>query len=78
MKIQAEITGRVETGPLQINDDWPGIFVRGDDCVFLASLITMAHDSPDYSMLTYGNLCARLQTAISEATSAKQPKDDSI
>lgn len=24
---------RVETGALQINDDWPGVFVRGDDCI---------------------------------------------
>lgn len=22
---------RVETGPLQINDDWPGLFIRGDN-----------------------------------------------
>jgi len=22
---------RIETGVLQINDDWPGIFIRGDD-----------------------------------------------
>ena len=78
MKIQAEITERVETGALQINEEWPGIFVRGDDCILLASLITMAHDSPDYSMLTYGNLCVQLQTAITDATSGKQPKDDTI
>ena len=24
---------RVETGPLQINDDWPGIFIRGDSAL---------------------------------------------
>lgn len=23
---------RVETGPVQFNDDWPGLFIRGDDC----------------------------------------------
>ena len=33
-KIKAEIGDhRVETGALQINDDWPGLFVRGDDCL---------------------------------------------
>lgn len=24
---------RVETGALQINDDWPGLFIRGDACM---------------------------------------------
>lgn len=24
---------RVETGALEINGDWPGIFIRGDDCL---------------------------------------------
>ncbi len=23
---------RVETGPVQFGDDWPGTFIRGDDC----------------------------------------------
>ena len=28
--------GRVETGALQINDDWPGIYVRGDNAAWHA------------------------------------------
>ena len=24
---------RVETGPLQIDDDWPGVFIRGDNAL---------------------------------------------
>ena len=31
--------GRVETGMLQIDDDWPGLFIRGDDCMQLKFLI---------------------------------------
>lgn len=27
---------RVETGALQINDDWPGVFIRGDNAMFYA------------------------------------------
>lgn len=23
--------GRIETGPIQIGSDWPGIFIRGDN-----------------------------------------------
>ena len=27
---------RVETGPVQFNDDWPGVFIRGDNACWLA------------------------------------------
>jgi hypothetical protein len=27
-----EPSGRVETGGLQFEDDWPGYFIRGDEC----------------------------------------------
>lgn len=30
---------RVETGPVQFGNDWPGVFIRGDACLFLASTI---------------------------------------
>lgn len=31
-KIQApDLKERVETGPAQVNDDWPGFFIRGDN-----------------------------------------------
>ena len=25
--------GRLETGPIQLGDDWPGVFIRGDDAI---------------------------------------------
>jgi hypothetical protein len=27
---------RVETGPVQFNDDWPGVFIRGDNAAYYA------------------------------------------
>jgi hypothetical protein len=30
---------RVETGPVQFGDDWPGLFIRGDDCCGFAGLL---------------------------------------
>ena len=30
---------RVETGPIQFGNDWPGIFVRGDDAFFYSQMI---------------------------------------
>lgn len=28
---------RIESGPIQFGDDWPGLFLRGDDCFHYAS-----------------------------------------
>lgn len=33
---------RVETGALQIGDDWPGLFIRGDEAIGLAANIDAA------------------------------------
>lgn len=30
------LEGRIETGPVQFNDDWPGIFIRGDNSGYYA------------------------------------------
>jgi hypothetical protein len=30
---------RLETGPLKVDDDWTGLFIRGDDCIDLAMKI---------------------------------------
>ncbi len=41
---------RVETGAVQFGDDWPGLFIRGDEALFFAmDLINAADiiDSPD-------------------------------
>jgi len=35
---------RVETGAVQFGDDWPGLFVRGDDCIQLALTLSAALD----------------------------------
>jgi hypothetical protein len=52
-KIDAELVevdgfgGRVETGALQINDDWPGIFIRGDDAFHFAYHLEAILKNPD-------------------------------
>ena len=39
-KIQTDDLGlRLETGPLKVDDDWTGLFIRGDDCLDLAMKI---------------------------------------
>ena len=33
---------RPETGPIQLGDDWPGTFIRGDDSFFYATCLSVA------------------------------------
>jgi hypothetical protein len=33
---------RVETGPVQFGDDWPGVFIRGDDTARYAMALRYA------------------------------------
>lgn len=37
-KINSDNKKRIETGALQINDDWKGLFIRGDDAIMLLGL----------------------------------------
>jgi hypothetical protein len=40
---------RVETGPAQFGDDWPGVFLRGDDAMNFAAhleLLLKGEQSP--------------------------------
>lgn len=32
-------TERVETGPIQFGDDWPGVFIRGDHALYFAMML---------------------------------------
>ncbi|MEN8764135.1 MAG: hypothetical protein ABF290_17120 [Thiogranum sp.] len=36
----SEQTERVETGPVQFGDDWPGIFIRGDNAAHYALMLS--------------------------------------
>ena len=37
--INADNKDRIETGALRINDDWTGLFIRGDDCIKLRDIL---------------------------------------
>lgn len=34
-----DLIGRIESGALQINQDWPMLVIRGDDAMYLAQMI---------------------------------------
>lgn len=33
---------RVETGPVQFGNDWPGVFIRGDEAMYYAMMLRIA------------------------------------
>lgn len=35
-KIDVELEERIESGPTQFGDDWPGVFIRGDSASHFA------------------------------------------
>lgn len=35
----ARVKNRVESGAIQFGDDWPGLFLRGDDAAYLSMAI---------------------------------------
>ena len=35
----SESDERVETGPIRFGDDWPGLFLRGDTCIYLKTAL---------------------------------------
>lgn len=41
-RIKADLKHRVETGPVQFNDDWPGLFIRGDQAMGILGNLDMA------------------------------------
>ena len=36
---------RIETGVVQFDDDWPGVFIRGDNALYYAMLVRRAVES---------------------------------
>jgi len=42
---------RVETGAVEFTDDWPGLFVRGDDCIAMLCAIRVLRSKIDQGTL---------------------------
>lgn len=42
-----EMDNRVETGAVRFGDDWPGLFIRGDDCLQLYLLLKQTEGMVD-------------------------------
>jgi len=54
---------RVETGPVMFGDDWPGVFIRGDNCFkYVSALREIIFDKPDIGFITKAVLMGLLDT----------------
>lgn len=53
---------RVETGPVQFGDDWPGVFIRGDSAAYFAMAIAnvLASKEPTLDLVALANLHRQL------------------
>ena len=43
---------RIETGTAQFGDDWPGVFIRGDDCFNFTMHLDAVLSNPDLDQLS--------------------------
>ena len=58
-KIEGDFAERVETGPVQFGDDWPGVFIRGDNAGYLSMVldhILAAHGDKLHPIMERGTL----------------------
>ena len=53
------MSDRIETGALQIDDDWTGLFIRGDDALYLSDVFETIYKGgrlQDFEKATLYNL----------------------
>lgn len=57
----------VETGPVQFGDDWPGLFLRGDNCHAYADALQALLDygtAPDWILIPLRGLLEDLKSPL--------------
>lgn len=65
--IHTKLDSRVETGPTQIGDDWPGLFIRGDNAFHYAMCLRNVLDGKD----DWGISRAALESLYKDLTSSR-------
>jgi hypothetical protein len=46
------VVERVETGPVRFGDDWPGVFIRGDNAHYFGFILAGLLNNPEVKMDT--------------------------
>jgi hypothetical protein len=73
---------RVETGPLQFEGDWPGVFIRGDNALHFAMVLEMVLHRDDLHPIMEDaplkGLMATLRSCDHSTTSVDAPAARSL
>lgn len=80
VRILPAVEDRVETGPVQFGEDWPGVFIRGDDAAYLVMVLNQFLNGPVTSRDVFAESALRglAQTLAGCIVSAwKPPSGDS-
>jgi hypothetical protein len=56
MRIIHETPKRVETGAIRFYDDHPGLYIRGDDCIWLKIILDKIQKKEELSIYDYSFL----------------------
>ena len=66
--LDIELNDRIETGGFQIGDDWPGLFIRGDDCFQITLAIEAVEKHISYS--TFDSFFLQVLSGLKEMIKA--------
>lgn len=61
------ISGRPETGPMRFGDDWPGVFIRGDNAMAYAMTLRMMREKESLDAMDH----VHLNNLISDLTECR-------
>lgn len=67
--IDVKLDERVETGPTQIGDDWPGVFIRGDNAAYYAMMLRQYLEHGENTQ--FGIAKAALESLYKDLTSCR-------
>ena len=67
---------RVSTGPVQFGDDWPGVFIRGDEAAHMAAMLRSGSTFYTLSQEVRETYLARVcELLLSSQTDDRSPAD---
>lgn len=59
-KIPCDLMVRIDTGPLQIGTDYPGVFIRGDEALGIADMLVQLRQQSRDPLLIKNSLIDEL------------------
>jgi hypothetical protein len=66
---------RVESGPIQFGNDWPGLFLRGDDCMGYITTIQLHMQAPtNYTRKMMESLLKQLSSSLVNYMQEDEPE----